>query len=303
MPPHDLERTHDVANGAPTRVIDTHLHVWQVDAPWMSWLNDRPDSWQVTRRDFPWTELRTELDHAGVDELVLVQAGMATEETLQLLALAQTQPRVLGVVGWATMRSPQALSRDLDALDSAGSTKLVGIRTNQGWAPDGDILTAPGVTDSCRVLAERGLPLDVHVQDCTQLPLAIALIDRVPDGRYVIDHLGKPLLSQPDAFEDWARSMTTLSQHRNVYVKLSGWSTFVNRVRASDVRPYADLVLDTFGADRVMYGGNWPVALVGGTYQQTYRATLEAIAHRPAEQLEDVFHRSAAACYLQHASR
>jgi L-fuconolactonase len=286
-------------NSVPIPVIDTHLHVWEVDAPWMSWLNDRPESWQPVRRDFTWPELRGELDRAGVANLILVQAGMTPLETRQLLRLAAEQASVLGVIGWVTMRSARDTEQDLGSFKGAGSAKLVGIRNNHGWEPDGNVLSAPGVVDSCRVIAEQRLTLDLHFADDTELPLAVSLAERVPDLTCVIDHLGKPRLGNGTAFTSWAASMKRLSALPNVYVKYSGWATFVHRAMAADVRPYIDLVLDLFGASRVMYGGNWPVALVSGSYQQTYQATLEAIADRSAAELEDILYRTAARCYLK----
>jgi L-fuconolactonase len=283
----------------PIPVIDTHLHVWDVNAPWMAWLNDRPETWQPTRRDFTWRELRTELDDARVANLILVQAGMTPIETRQLLRLAAEQPSVRGVVGWASLTSARATARDLDSFAGPGADKLVGIRNNHGWAPDHEVLADPGVIHSLRVIAERGLTLDLHFRDHTELPLAVTLAERLPELTYVIDHLGKPSLGDNDALPAWAASMDRLSRLPNVYVKYSGWATFIHRTLASDVRPYIDLVLDLFGSDRVMYGGNWPVALVSGSYRRTYQATVDAIANRPRPQLEDVLHRTAERCYLR----
>lgn len=280
-------------------VIDTHLHVWEVDAPWMSWLNDRPESWQPVRRDFGWPELRGELDRAGVANAILVQAGMTPLETAQLLQLAAEQTSVLGVIGWASLRSARATEQDLGSFHDAGSAKLVGVRNNHGWEPEPNVLATPGVVDSCRVIAERRLTLDLHFADDTELPLAVSLAKRVPELTYVIDHLGKPRLGNAAAFASWAASMKQLSALPNVYIKYSGWATFMHRALASDVRPYIDLVLELFGASRVMYGGNWPVALVSGSYQQTYQATVEAIADLSAAELDDIMERAAARCYLR----
>jgi L-fuconolactonase len=282
----------------PSPVIDTHVHVWDKAAPWMSWLADRPASWEPVRRDFGWRDLRGVLDLAGVAEMILVQAGMTPLETLRLLRLAADQPTVAGVVGWATLTSPEAASRDLDSFRGPGSEKLVGIRNNHGWEPDGDVLATPAALDACRVLVDRGLTLDLHFADDRQLPLALRLAEQLPGLTCVIDHLGKPRLGDRTAFASWSRSMKHLSDLPNVYVKYSGWATFVHRTVASDVRPYIDAVLDHFGSSRVMYGGNWPVALVSGSYQDTYQATLDAVADRPAAELADILYRTAIDCYL-----
>ncbi|WP_168587492.1 amidohydrolase [Saccharopolyspora sp. ASAGF58] len=283
---------------APTRVIDTHLHVWRTNAPWMSWLDDRPSWWEPVRRDFSFAELREELDQAEVAELILVQAGTNVLETRQLLALAATEPSVRGVIGWTTLTSPEATARDLDSFtDIPGADRLVGIRNNHHWPPDGDVLADLRVIDSCRVLSDRGLTLDLHFEDDRELPLAVAIAERLPELTIVIDHLGKPRLRHHSAFATWAASMRRLAALPNVYVKYSGWATFVRRTFATDIQPYIDLVLDEFGSHRVMYGGNWPVALVAGNYRDTYRATLDAVAGRSDSEIENLLYSAAVTCY------
>jgi L-fuconolactonase len=205
---------------------------------------------------------------------------------------------VRGVVGWATLTSRSATEADLASWDGPGRDKLVGIRNNHGWAPDGDILRSAQALDSCRLLAELRLPLDLHFPDYTDLPLALKLVEQVPGGIYVIDHLGKPLLNAPETFERWAASMAILSECPNIYVKYSGWATFVGRAVASDIRRHIHFILDKFTADRVMFASNWPVALVAATYEQTYKATLEAISECSASELEAILHGTADRVYL-----
>jgi L-fuconolactonase len=282
----------------PVRVLDTHVHVWDVVSPWMAWLKDRPKNWDVVRRDFTWTQLRGELDKARVAELILVQACTTPEETRGLLALAAREPSVLGVVGWASLKSVHKTEADLDSFDGPGAEKLVGIRNNHRWAPDGDIIATPEAIDSCRLLAERRMPLDLHFPDYRELSLAAKLIDRVPQGTYVVDHLGKPDLNTPEAFAPWAEAMTILSEYPNVYVKYSGWATFVGRTLATDVRRYIEFVLARFGSERVMFASNWPVALVAGDYQNTYKATQEAVSGLSAAEQQNVFRETAVRCYL-----
>jgi L-fuconolactonase len=278
--------------------IDTHVHVWKLDDPWVSWLYDRPQTWAPVRRDVSWQDLRGELDRSGIESLILVQAGMTPRETHGLLELAAAQPSILGVVGWATLTSASAMERDLDSFSGPGAAKLVGIRNNHGWEPDRDVLASAAVVDSCRVLAERHLTLDLHFADDGELPLAITLAERVPELTCVVDHLGKPRLGDKKAFLTWTRFITELSQLPNVFIKYSGWATFMQRTDPSDVKPYIDVVLEAFGSDRVMYGSNWPVALVSGSYYDTYRATLDAVAGLGAEELHNLLHRTAAKCYL-----
>jgi L-fuconolactonase len=288
---------------APFGVIDTHVHVWDFAAPWMMWLKERPPQWDIVRRDFTWDDLSTQLDSAGVAELILVQACPDPAETRELLQIAGRHNRILGVVGWVTLQSARRTAEELASFNGPGAEKLLGIRNNHKWAPDGDVVATAQALDSCRLLAERRLPLDLHVPDYRDLFVLVKLIEQVPEGVYIIDHLGKPLLDVPAAFAPWAEAMSILSSFPNVYVKYSGWATFMGRTLAADVRPYIDRALEKFGAQRVMFGSNWPVALVAGSYDQTYQATLDALTGLSPTELKSVLRDTALRCYLPRGSK
>jgi L-fuconolactonase len=284
-------------SGPAGRMLDAHVHVWDRSSAWMRWLNDRPTAWDPVRDDFSWARLRAELDTAGVADLVLVQAGTSTVETKMLLDLAEHQPSVIGVVGWVSLSSPQAAERDLAAVDAPGS-KLVGIRALHRWEPDGEIFANPEVVQSCQLLADRCLPLDLFVNDHTELPLLLPIIEAVPDGCYIIDHLGRPPIGQDaTARRLWHVAMAALAQLPNVYVKFSGWGTNVGRAVAADVLMYGNHVLATFGPGRTIYASNWPVALVAANYRDTFDATLEALSGLSPAELGDVLGNTARACY------
>ncbi|WP_375393042.1 amidohydrolase family protein [uncultured Sphingomonas sp.] len=275
-------------------MIDTHVHLWRYASPWMAWLADRPPSWDIIRRDFAWADLRRELDAAHVAEVILMQACTTPEETVMLLEIAEQQPSVLGVVGWATLRSPAATERQLEDFDG----KLVGLRNNHLWAPDGDIIGREQCLASVRLLSARGLPLDLHFPDYTSLPLALRLVEQVPDVRLVIDHLGKPDLGKPATFASWSEAIAPLSRHPDVFLKYSGWATFTGRTEPSDVQRYIDRAIELFGTERIIFASNWPVALVAGSYRDTYDATLSTLAGLSAVDLDNIMYGSARRCYL-----
>lgn len=278
-------------------VIDTHVHVWEYAAPWMNWLNDRPDTWNVIRRDICWSELRGELDRVGVKELILVQASPNCEESRTYLTLAAEQPSILGVVGWVSLRSADATQQDLKRLSGPATGKLVGVRNNHGWAPDGEIAATPAVLDSCRLLADSGLTLDLHFRDQRELSIALSLADAVPDLKVIIDHLGKPLIRETSLFDEWKRAITELAARPNVYLKYSGWATFLGGARAQDVRGHVAHALKAFGVKRMMFGSNWPVALVADSYGATYQATLDAVPDLGPDAWRGLMRETALTCY------
>ena len=287
---------------APTsfdfRIVDSHCHVWRYTSPWMEWLTDRPASWDVVRRDFSWRDLREVTDGVGGADLILVQACTTPDETRWLLEGAAERADVLGVVGWVTLAEPRLTEADLARLDGPGRAKLVGIRNNHGWAPDFGVITKAEAIESCQLVADRGLTLDLHIPDYTHLPAMVDVIERVGRGVFIVDHLGKPKLDDPGAFAPWAQSISDLATLPGVFLKYSGWATFMGRAQASDVRRYVEHALAAFGPRRMMYASNWPVALVAADYRATYDATLEAAAALDAEDFRQLMRATALRCYL-----
>jgi L-fuconolactonase len=265
-----------------------------MDKPWMGWIENRPAKWDLIRRDIEWSELRRELDGSGVAEVMLMQAAMDPDETLVMLELARSQPSIVGVVGWVSLSSAEATAATLDRL--GGGKELVGIRSLHGWPPDGKILPGPQALEACAVLAERGLTLDLFLTPDV-LDVGAAVVDAVPQGTYVINHLGLPPIGDSAGSRTWADSMSTLAERPNVFVKYSGWQTHLERSSAADVRPYVEHVLDEFGAGRVLFASNWPVSLVADDYATTYQATLEAVESLSEAERNEVFRGSAVRCY------
>lgn len=270
-------------------VIDTHAHVWDMERPWMRWLGQDPFFASVARTVTP-AELIGELDGAEVSQVVLVQAATVVEETVELLAVAAAQPRVLGVVGWIDLGSAATSERDLARLRAAdGGDRLVGIRHFGSGRPGEDVLIDGSLVPAARVLAEHGLALDVHMPDASTLGAVAELAETVPELRIVLNHLGRPDIDRTLDHHGWAGGIVRLGRSPNVHVKYSGWSTRLLRPEADAVRPFVGHVLQNVGDDRVLFGGNWPVSLVSGGYGETLTASRSAVDHLDDRARERVF--------------
>lgn len=255
-------------------VVDTHAHVWSTAAPWMRWLADY-EFFRPLLRDFPLPELLRQLDENAVDRVVLVQAGTDPAETREYLAFAEQEQRVAGVVGWVSLASAEVTRRDLDSLGPLD--RLVGIRHNDDWQPDGHVLIDGGAVESARVLAEHGLVLDIHMTDWRQLPPVETFVAAVPELTVVVNHLGKPNLLDAGSFPTWAAGMARLAALPSVVVKYSGWSTRLGHADPARLRPYARHLLETFGAERLLFGSNWPVCRMSATYGEVLAASLAVL--------------------------
>ena len=250
-------------------VVDAHVHLWDLAARPQPWTAQFP----VLQRDFLLPELEKVLDDHGVDAAVVVQAGDTVGETLDLLALAGTTPRLAGVVGWVDLDGPDVGDAVAALRAAPGGHKLVAVRHQLQVEPDPGYLARPGVRDGLAVVAAAGLAYDVVVSPW-QLPLVTETVAALPETRFVLDHAGKPPLAAGD-LAGWKSDLARLAELPNVAVKLSGLVTEADRATWSpaDLSPAIEHVLACFGADRTMAGSDWPVCLLAAGYGAV-RATL-----------------------------
>jgi L-fuconolactonase len=275
-------------------VVDAHHHVWDLevrDQPWITGADMAP-----IRRTFTLDDLRPAARAAGVGATVLVQTVTVAAETPEMLALADADPLVAGVVGWTDLTSP-AIADELARLTSGrGGGRLAGVRHQVQSEPDPDWLRRPGVLRGLRAVAAAGLAYDLLVLP-HQLPAATYAAAVVPGLTLVLDHAGKPRIGRGD-LSGWAAAVRGLAAQPNTTCKLSGLVTEAPPgARAQAFAMVADVVLGAFGADRVMFGSDWPVCLLASDYAgvMTLARSLAA-GLSPAEQAA-VFGATAARAY------
>lgn len=251
-------------------VIDAHVHLWDLAARPQPWTAPFP----ALRRSFQLPELESVLDDHGVDAAVVVQAGDTTGETLDLLALADTTPRLAGVVGWVDLNGPDVRESLATLRAAPGGGKLVAVRHQLQVEADPRYLARPSVRDGLTAVGEAGLAFDVVVSP-GQLPLATETAAALPGVRFVLDHAGKPPVASGD-LRAWQADVARMAELRNVAVKVSGlvteadWATW----SPADLDPVIAHVLACFGAGRTMAGSDWPVCLLAADYAAVY-ATLD----------------------------
>ncbi|MFJ3288678.1 amidohydrolase family protein [Streptomyces sp. NPDC086669] len=273
---HHVWRPASAPGPAPGSGPRRRVHTW-LDAPGMADL----------RRDFTMADLAPSARAAGIDRTVLVQVLPDLDETTEFLSLASADDLIAGVVGWADLTS-DGLADTLDALRAApGGDRLVGLRHLVQSEPDPGWLNRPDVRRGLRTIARANLAYDLLVLP-HQLPAAISTVRELPELTFVLDHLAKPPIAT-GALEPWASLVRELAAQPRVFCKLSGMVTEADRDDRSvtALRPYADVVLDAFGPQRVMFGSDWPVCLPAASYAEVVGAA-EALTARltPAERTE-----------------
>src|SRR6266478_831307 len=271
--------------------IDSHQHFWRYDCLRYAWITD---SMAVLKRDFLPEHLTWELTANGIDASIAVQADQSENETMFLLHLAEKNERIAGVVGWVDLLSPRVAER-LEHFSH--SPKLRGFRHVAQYEPDDRFLARENFVNGVANLRTFGFTYDILVYP-KQLPAAIELVTRLPEQRFVIDHCAKPEIKSGKT-EPWAAYMRKIAQHQNVFCKVSGLVTEGDwkHWKPDDFRPYLDVVFDAFGPDRLMFGSDWPVCLLAGTYGQV-KQLIEAYVKdfSPADK-EKIFGGNAALFY------
>jgi L-fuconolactonase len=246
--------------------VDAHHHIWRVARGDYGWL--RPES--PICRDYGLDDLRPLL--GDITATVLVQAAPTEAETHFMLDAARASGGLVrGVVGWAPLDQPGRV-----ATMAAEAPLLKGLRPMLHDLPEVDWILRPEVQPGLEEMASRGLVFDALVRP----PHLSAIRDvarRHPKLSIVLDHGGKPQIAAR-RMEPWAEEVAALARCPNVTCKLSGLATEAPKGwSVEDLRPYAAHLLDRFGAERLMWGSDWPVVDLAGGYPRWRAATLELV--------------------------
>ncbi|MFI1510686.1 amidohydrolase family protein [Streptomyces sp. NPDC020597] len=262
----------------PGELVDAHHHLWDLDRRPQPWL-DEPGH-EPIRRSFGTDDLRSDATRhiAGrpLARTVVVQCVTSVSETRELLALADADPLIGAVVGWADLTSPEVGDVLADLLAGPGGRFLRSLRHLVQGESDPRWLQRPSVERGLRTLGQHGLAYDLLIRD-HQFDQAVRLAERLPELPLVLDHAGKPPVARGD-LGDWERDVRRLAAHPQVRCKVSGLVTEADHRKwtTDDIRPVWDVLLCAFGAERLMFGSDWPVCLLAGGWNQ-WAATVEEL--------------------------
>lgn len=271
--------------------IDGHQHFWTIERDDYGWLT--PDL-ETLYRDFGPDDLQPLLDQAGVDNTVLVQAAATTDETRYLLGIAEYHPLVAGVVGWVDMDSP---ADAIEALDEfVQHPKFVGVRPMIQDIADSAWIDRPELEIVLDALACSNVTFDALVRS-VHLPFLLNSLTRHLDLRVVIDHGAKPDIAGGE-WQPWADSIAALANQTSAYCKISGLITEADDSQTyDDVMPYFDHLLETFGAERLIWGSDWPVLNLAGEYAGWHSAATNRLKQLAVEEQENILGRNAIRFY------
>ena len=247
--------------------IDSHQHFWTLERNDYGWLTPQQT---VLYRDYLPKDLQPFLKQAGIHKTVLVQAAPSVAETRYLLQLADDHEFVAGVVGWVDMEGGQASRYDLEALRA--NPLLLGVRPMVQDIADPAWMLRPSLQPLFEAVEATNLCFDALVKP-VHLPYLLELLKRCPNLRVVVDHGAKPNIAEGQ-WQPWADWISRIAKQTRAYCKLSGLITEGSDMHSfQDLIPYMDHLLASFGAERMMWGSDWPVLNLRADYLGWHAAT------------------------------
>lgn len=275
------------------RLVDTHQHLWD--------LQKFPYSWcagiEKLNRSFRLLDYRDAMEGTGIAKSIFMECDVdepyLLEEARQIQTLSESDSLIVGIIA-SCRPEREGFHHHLDELLKL--PKLRGLRRVLHTQPD-ELAQSSLFSESLNLLPECGLTFDLCVQ-AYQLPIGIELVKRCPKVTFILDHCGVPDVKNR-AFNPWREHIRQMAELPNVNCKISGLVAYADPENwtPEDLRPWVESVLEYFGWDRVVWGGDWPVCTLSASLQQWVDATLLLTAQASEADQEMLFHRNAERIY------
>jgi L-fuconolactonase len=276
-------------------IIDTHLHLWDPSRLRYPWL----DGNAVLDRPYRLDDYDRATESLDIEAMVFLQCevepSQSQDEADWVAELAAGDPRIKGLVAWAPLEKGAAVAEDLDHL--ARHAILRGIRRIIQFEADPDFCLRPDFIAGVKTLAAFGLSFDICI-DHRQMENALTFAAQIPDVPMILDHIGKPAI-KAGGMEPWATQIRELAQLPHVHCKISGVATEADHAgwTEAELARYIDIAIDAFGFDRVMFGGDWPVAVQAIEYHGWTGLLDRLLAGVPAADQAEFWNGNAARFY------
>ena len=263
--------------------IDSHQHFWKFDPVRDSWINDEM---KVIQKNFFPKNLELLLAENNFDGCIAVQASQSEDETNFLIGLAKENNFMKGVVGWADFMAENIEQR----LEYYKSFKVVkGFRHILQDEEDRKFMLQPNFMRGISALQKNNFTYDILIYT-DQLKYIKDFVAAFPNQKFVIDHLAKPDIKN-HILEEWKTDICAIAKYENVYCKISGmvteaaWKNWTQK----DFEPYLETVTEAFGINRIMFGSDWPVCLVSGSYTEVVNIATDYFSSFSASEQNKFF--------------
>ena len=252
-------------------IIDAHQHYWNPARGDYGWMDGA--GLEAIRKPLLPPDLRVHLQRHGIDKTVVVQAAPTLGETEYLLGLANVTPSIAKVVGWIDFENRVDL-KHLQRL--AKHPKFSGVRPMIQDLPDPEWMHRKDVQWAFDAIIDLDLTFDalgfpIHLEPF------LRLFSHYPKMRTVVDHCMKPRIGE-GAFDKWAIGIAKIAKQTGAYCKLSGLVTEAKKDwTVKSLKPYVNHTIEVFGANRVMFGSDWPVLNLNGDYGSWFHAANKLV--------------------------
>lgn len=285
-------------------IVDTHQHLWDLSKFKLAWFDPDTPAGKILGHNFTPKEYAEATKGLNLVKAVYMEVDVVTEQQQKeadyLIELCESKatPTCAAVVSGR----PNSEGFAAYAKQFKGSKYIKGIRqvlhvkeTPAGYCLD------PKFVKGIQLLGELGLSFDLCVRPA-ELPDFAKLVDQCPNTRFILDHCGNASIThKPDEREKWKKDMAEIARRKNLVGKVSG---FIATAPArgtwtlDDLAPVVNHTLEVFGPDRVMFGGDWPVCLLGVEKYADWATALATIVRdRPEDQQKKLFHDNAVKFY------
>ncbi len=279
----------------PEGIVDAHIHYWDPSLLPYDWLKGLPP----LDRSFLPEDFSMASTGAAISKIVFVESGCdasrALDEVDWVTSLAHHESRIRAIVANAPLELGIGVREHLTHLAERPMVK--GIRRLLQGEPEADYCLKPGFLEGTGLLEGFGFSMDLCIRH-DQLVAVTELVRKFPDVRFILDHFGKPLVKQ-GGMEPWLSQLRELAVLPNVSCKVSGLTTEADwqNWTETDLKPYFDTVLESFGADRVIFAGDWPVCTLATEYQRWVETVVELTSSLSMEDSAKLFRSNAERMY------
>jgi L-fuconolactonase len=263
--------------------IDSHQHFWKFDPVRDAWITD---DMSTIRKDFFPQQLQPILAGNGFEGCVTVQSDQSEDENAFQLANADQHDFIRGIVGWVDLRSENIRER-LSYYKQF--KKLKGFRHILQGEKQRDLMLQLDFLNGIGALQEFNYSYDILVYP-DQLVFIKEFVKQFPKQKFVVDHLAKPYIKN-GKIDKWKKEIEDVAAFENVFCKISGYVTEADwhNWKQEDFRPYFDVVVNAFRVERIMFGSDWPVCLLGGNYSEILNIATTYFSAFTKDEQEKIF--------------
>lgn len=266
-------------------LIDSHLHLWDVELMDYPWLQEVP----AINRSFSIGDYQDQTVGLNLEKMVFVQCECLPHQNMDEIKFVEQQAlkdsRIKGMIAYAPMEKGEAIIPLLELFKK--NPLIKGIRRMYDDTPE--CCTDPDFLTAVRLLPQYGLSMDLSIKPAS-VAQTLSLISACPETQFILDHLGKPDIKH-NGFDQFKQDVDAFAQLPNVVAKVSGLITEAdwNHWSGEEISEYILYAIDCFGFDRLMFGGDWPVVLLAGTYNEWLQALFRSLEKYSDEDLRKLF--------------